>query len=48
MMAMPFITEKDPLEFEVIAEIQAGSKVTVTLNQGQLPAFYRCTHSFWC
>ena len=27
--------EKDPLEFEVIAEIQAGSKVTVTLNQGQ-------------
>ncbi len=27
--------ENDPLEFEVIAEIQAGSKATVTLNQGQ-------------
>ena len=27
--------ENDPLEFEVIAEIQAGSKAAVTLNQGQ-------------
>ncbi|MAJ37899.1 MAG: molybdopterin molybdenumtransferase MoeA [Flavobacteriaceae bacterium] len=27
--------ENDPLEFEVITEIQAGSKATVTLNQGQ-------------
>lgn len=27
--------EKDPLEFEVIAEVQAGSKATVTLYQGQ-------------
>tara|TARA_B100001093_G_scaffold362680_1_gene347446 strand:+ start:21485 stop:22666 length:1182 start_codon:yes stop_codon:yes gene_type:complete len=27
--------ENDPLEFEVIAEIQAGSKVSVQLNEGQ-------------
>ena len=27
--------ENDPLEFEIIAEIQAGSKAAVTLNQGQ-------------
>jgi molybdopterin molybdotransferase len=30
-----YYNENDPLEFEVIAEIQAGSKATVTLNQGQ-------------